>query len=92
MKVTRHTKVKRKKANSVTRFQILAMASKKRDHGHFSRFMIIIRPRTKISRCSIKLELKEPYKNVALFRFFSFYLYIKKKALRGKHTTCDISI
>lgn len=46
----------------------------------FSKFRIPISPNTKIFQYSIKLELKELYKNVALFCFFSFNLYRKKIA------------
>lgn len=53
----------------MTRFWITGYGFKT---GSFSRLMIIIKPNTKISQYSIKLELKELYKNVALFSFFLF--------------------
>lgn len=57
---------KKKKANSITRFLLLTIASKISLCG----FMMTIRADTKISQCCIKLKLKELYKNVALCAFF----------------------
>lgn len=60
----------------MTRFWITGYGFKT---GSFSRLMIIIKPNTKISQYSIKLELKELYKNVLHYSAFFFLLVQKKK-------------
>lgn len=65
VEVTRYTQAKRKEKAIST----------------LSTFVKIIRPNTKISRYSIKLELKEFSRNVALFCFFLFSYTHKKKMI-----------
>lgn len=94
VEATKHTQVKRKKANTVANSRGLSDWLRLLICNHMDVVRvddnIIIGPNTKISQYSIKLGLKV-YKNFHSSAFF-LSLVQKKRVSREEHTVSDISI
>lgn len=92
VEATEHTQVKKKRKKKKSKYRgktagciWLAKASKLWSHRCSSRLMIIIGPNTKISQYSIKLGLKELYKNaLTILLFFFSFTCTQKEGIEGR--------